>query len=125
MISWRRRPAVLVTVVGLAAAALGDGLQAYDGPGPIISAILAAAVAAVRWRVVPALAAIISAVFIVGALVSPESIARLTNPSDALGFGLGVLQLLGFAVAAVAGTVAAAAPHVRRGASSASDAIRP
>lgn len=114
--SLRRRPAVVVTVVGLAAAALGDVVQGYDGPGPIIFGVLgvAVAVAGPRWRVLPGLAVIVSAIFIIGALVNPESTARLTNPSDVLGFGSGVLQLLGFVVAVVAGCAAVAAPDARR-----------
>jgi hypothetical protein len=50
--SLRRRPAVVVTVAGLAAAALGDVGQGYDGPGPIIFGVLgvAVAVAGPRWR---------------------------------------------------------------------------
>ena len=107
MTSWLRRPAVLVTVGGLAAAALGDLAQGWDGPGPVVFGVLAIAVAALPSRVLAAVAALVSALFVVGALSNPGSIARLTDPADVAGFASGVLQLLGFVLAAVAGTAVA------------------
>jgi hypothetical protein len=111
---WWRSHAVPVTVVGLLMGAFGDALQGWDGPGPLIFAALAIIVASVRWRVTPAVAVVVSAFFVVGALVNPESTQRLSNSSDIVGFGSGWLQLLGFVVAIVGGIVAVAAPSAPR-----------
>ena len=111
---WWRGHAVHVTVVGLLMAAFGDALQGWDGPGPLIFAALAIIVASVRWRVVPAVAVVVSAFLVVGALVNPVSTQRLSNASDIVGFGSGWLQLLGFVVSIVAGIVAVAAPSALR-----------
>jgi hypothetical protein len=97
----------MVTVAGLALAALADRIQPWDGPGPVIFAALAVIVAIFPRRTVCATAAVICAIFIVGALVNPENTHRLTTPSDVLDFVTGVAQLTGFALGVLAGCLAA------------------
>lgn len=105
------RAAVLVTVAGLAAAAIGDGAPegfTWDGPGPALFAVLAVLVAVVPGRSMVLLGVLMSVAFAGAALTIPASLAKLGDPSDVVVFGFAVLQVAGFAVAAVAGTVAAA-----------------
>ena len=112
----RRQPAVLLTVAGLALAALADGIQPWDGPGPVIFATLAVVVAVFPRRTVCAGAAAICAFFVVGALINPENTRRLATPSDVLDFGTATAQLTGFVLGVLAGGLAARArPRTRSG----------
>jgi hypothetical protein len=110
-----------VTCAALVLAAVGDAgpeiiasrspLDGYDGPGPLIYLGVAAIVAAtVRWwRFVPLLAVVTSAFFLVGGLADADFAHRLATPAG-IPSAAAWLQMLGFAVAAVAGT-AAVWPH--------------
>lgn len=104
-----RRTVMVVLVVALVAVAVGDaapeGLQ-WDGPGPVLFLALALLVALVPGRSMVLLAVLMSVAFVVGAVQSPEAISRLSAPSEVLGFGSTVLQILGLAVSVVAGAVA-------------------
>jgi hypothetical protein len=101
-----RRPAAIVTVAGLLAAAVGDaapeGLN-WDGPGPILFALLAVLTAVVPGRSTPLLSVLLSLAFLVTAFMVPQSLARLSNPADVLPFAGTLIQVIGLAVAAVAG----------------------
>jgi hypothetical protein len=105
MTARRRNLPVLLTVGGLAAGALGDGLQAWDGPGPVIFAVSALVVALLPRRVTTGAAAVLGAVFVLGALANADD-AGLTDPSQPFRLATGVMQLLGYVLAAVAGTAA-------------------
>lgn len=108
-----RRVAVIVTVVGLVIDAIADGAPEglnWDGPGPVLFLILAALVAFVPGRTMPALAVVISCTFVFAAFTNPEPLERLANPGELVGFGFQVLQILGLCVA-IAGGIAALAPQ--------------
>jgi hypothetical protein len=100
-----RRLAVIVTLAGLLAAAIGDaapeGLN-WDGPGPVLFTLLAILTAVVPGRSVPLLSVLLSLAFLVTAFMVPESLARLSNPADVLPFAGTVTQVIGLAVAVVA-----------------------
>ena len=104
-----RRTLMLVLVAALVAVGVGDaapeGLQ-WDGPGPVLFAVLAVLVAVVPGRSMVLLAILMSAAFVLGAARSPEVLERLSTPSDVLGFGSSLLQIVGLVTAVVTGAVA-------------------
>jgi hypothetical protein len=55
---------------------------------------------------------LLSLVFLVTAFMVPQSLARLSNPADVLPFAGTLIQVIGLAVAAVAGV--ATTPPARR-----------
>ena len=104
-----RRRVMVVLVVALVAVGVGDAAPEalrWDGPGPVLFAALALLVAVVPGRSMVLLSLLMSVAFVVGALRSPVSMGRLATPSDLLGFGSTVLQILALVVAAVAGVLA-------------------
>lgn len=105
-----------MTCAALVLAAVGDAgpeiaesrslVAGYDGPGPLIYLGFAAVAAAARWwRYAPLPAVAMSAAFIFGGLANADFTGRLTHPSGVATAG-GWLQMLGFAAAIVAGTLA-------------------
>lgn len=108
----RHRMLLIATCVALVLAAVGDEAPGYDGPGPFINLAFAVLVALVRWRVVPLLVVAMSAFLLVGGLATPAFASRLIQPSHALDFTAGWLQMLGLVTAAA--FAVAAAGHVRR-----------
>jgi hypothetical protein len=120
--SGRRRWA-LVACVALVVAAIGDAgpeiikshslVSGYDGPGPLIYLVVAAVVAAIRWRFMPLLAVATAVLFLVGGFSDASFVSRLGTPADAVPFAAGWLQMAGFAVAAAFG-IAAVLPNGAR-----------
>ena len=119
-----RRPWAVAAGVALVAAAIGDAgpeiiesrslVAGYDGPGPLIYLGVAAAVAAVRWRLTPLLAVVTGVLFLVGGFADASFTSRLGTPTDPVPFSAGWLQMAGFA-AAVAFGVAAVQDGAREG----------
>jgi hypothetical protein len=111
----RRRRWVVATCVALVLAAVGDAgpeilaarslVAGYDGPGPLIYLGVAALVATVRWRFVPLLAVVMSALFLFGAFADADFAGRLITPTGVT-FVAAWLQVLSFAAAIVCGTAA-------------------
>jgi hypothetical protein len=97
----RHRMLLIATCAALVLAAIGDEATGYDGPGPFIYPAVAVAVALVRWRFTPLLAAAMSALFLYGGLASPAFAHHLIHPDQALDFTAGWLQMLGFLAAAI------------------------
>ena len=119
----RHRRWVVVACAALVLAAVGDAgpeiaesrslVAGYDGPGPLIYLGFAAVAAAARWwRYAPLPAVAMSAAFIFGGLANADFTGRLTHPSGVATAG-GWLQMLGFAAAIVAGTLAVRRPSAR------------
>jgi hypothetical protein len=108
-----RRPFVVATLAGLVLA--GVSLAAaermdFQGPGPIPFLLLAIAVAFTRGRYVIGLALVLSIVYLGAVFSNPEPIARLTNPSDTLGFASTLLHAFFLLMTVIAGIAA----NVRR-----------
>jgi hypothetical protein len=105
-----RRLATLVTVVALVAVAVGDaapeGLR-WDGPGPVLFAVLAVLVALVPGRSMLLVGVLMCAAFVVGWIRSTEVAQTLGAPGDWFPFACAILQLLGLLAGIVAGIVAA------------------
>ncbi|MEU4222074.1 hypothetical protein [Actinoplanes sp. NPDC026623] len=81
----------------------------YDGPGPLIYLSVAVLVAAVRWRFVPLVAVVVSALFLVGGLADADFRDRLTGPVGAALAG-GWLQMISFVAVMLCGLVAVRQP---------------
>lgn len=102
-------------LIATCAASIADAATGYDGPGPFIYPVFALAVALVRWRYTPLLAAAMSAFFTVGGLASSAFVHRLMTPSGVGDFAAGWAQMLSFAAAAGFATASAArAPRAPR-----------
>lgn len=105
-----RRVAVGFAVAGMLADAVGDAAPEaldWDGPGPVLFAVLALLVAFVPGRFMLLLSIPLCAAFIMGVFANPEPMERLTNPTaHPLGFAGTLVQLLGLTTAVIAGVVA-------------------
>ncbi|EWM18538.1 hypothetical protein [Kutzneria sp. 744] len=102
----RHRTLLIATCVALVVAAVADEATGYDGPGPFIYPAFAVVVALARWRYIPLLAAVMSAFFLFGGLVSPQFTAKLTDPAVVLDFTAGWVQMLSFVAAGVCAVAA-------------------
>ena len=112
----RRQRSIVATCVALVLAAVGDAgpeiiesrslVADYDGPGPLIYLVFAAVVGTFRWRYVPLLAVLMSALFLVGGFADSDFTRRLTMPTETAGFVGAWLQTIGF-VAAIGFGIAA------------------
>ncbi len=110
----RRTPARTALVAGLVTAAVGVIVLILVGvpgfplipPGPIILLVAAGLVAFLPWRWAPVLG-LLAAVFLsVGAVLSGATAAMLATPSAPGPFVGAVIQVIGLAVALVAGVPA-------------------
>jgi hypothetical protein len=104
-----RRPFVVATLAGLVLA--GASLAAaermdFQGAGPTPFLLLAVAVALTRGRYVIGLALVLSIVYLGAVFSNPEPIARLANPSDALGFASTLLHSFFLVMTIIAGIAA-------------------
>lgn len=97
----RHRSLLIATCAALALAAIADESTGYDGPGPFLYPAVAVVVALVRWRYIPLLAAVMSALFLYGGFASPQFTSTLTHPSVVFDFTAGWVQMLSFAAAGV------------------------
>ncbi|GAA3304736.1 hypothetical protein GCM10020218_104870 [Dactylosporangium vinaceum] len=99
--------------MALVLAAIGDAgpeivasrslVAGYDGPGPLIYLGVAVLVALVRWRFMPLLAVVMSALFLVGGFAAAQFRDRLTDPGAVVQFAAGWLQMASFAAAGCCG----------------------
>jgi hypothetical protein len=117
-----RRRAVVVTLVGLLAAAIGDGAPElltweWDGPGPILFTLLAVLTAVVPGRSMPLLSVLLALAFLVTAFLMPQSLARFGDLGDVPVFVGASTQVIGLAIAVLAGIVSTLPVRVRQQAS--------
>lgn len=97
----RHRQLLIAVCAALVLAAVADEATGYDGPGPFIYPAFALIVALVPGRYTPLSAAAMSALFLYGGFVSPQSMQKLTDPSALFAFTAGWVQMLSFAAAGV------------------------
>ncbi|MFD5074603.1 hypothetical protein [Streptomyces sp. NPDC058371] len=96
----RHRMFLIATCLALVLAAISDEAPGYDGPGPFIDLAFAVLVALAWWRFTPLLIVAMSAFLLFGGLAAPEFVSRLIQPTHALDFTAGWLQMLSFVAAA-------------------------
>ncbi len=108
-------PVGTLTIFGLIAAAAGILIQVVSGvdeypaiPPGLLLLLLVAALVAVgsRWWWTPLLGALVAAFILFGAYATAGTAERLAQPERLGAFAGTVVQLLGLATAAIAGTVA-------------------
>jgi hypothetical protein len=102
-----------VTMLGLTVYSMGIwwiilSQGAYVAAGFMFASLplLMAAVVLTKVRWIPAVLGVIAAVLMPGAMTSPAQVARLTHPEIIVPFMQGSLEVVGLAVAVVAGIVA-------------------
>lgn len=103
-----RRISTLTAVGGLSLAAIADaapeGLH-WDGPGPVVFAVLALLMLFVPGRHVAMLSALLAAAFVYGAIDNIPA-DHLTTPADTIPFIWANVQMLGYLVATIAAAIA-------------------
>ncbi|MFD9894497.1 hypothetical protein ACFWY9_34570 [Amycolatopsis sp. NPDC059027] len=104
-----RRVPVTLVFAGLLLDAVGDAAPEgfnWDGPGPILFLVLAILVAVLPGNAMIELSMMLSLTFVLTAFMNPESGRRLSTPSDVLPFAGTLTQVVGLALAVLAGVVA-------------------